>query len=78
MEYFLQVRIFRVEIGSLCAMFLYPAELKKHIYLSKETLYVISRNILHICPLRIDVVFLKEFFLPIRVNKVDKGSFSSK
>jgi hypothetical protein len=35
-KYFLQLRFFKVDVASLCSKWAYSAELKKHMYLSKE------------------------------------------
>jgi hypothetical protein len=35
-EHFLQFRFFKVDITSFCSKYAYSAELKKHMYFSKE------------------------------------------
>jgi hypothetical protein len=44
-EFFLPIIVFKMEKGLYCSKWAYSAHYKKHIYLSKETMYVRSRRV---------------------------------
>jgi hypothetical protein len=90
-EYFLQIRIFKVEKGSFCSKFTFSTNLKKYWYLSKEN--HLSQKLQHLANyfhVRMELIFQlihlilnwvsfwKEYFLQLEFFKVEINSLCSK
>jgi hypothetical protein len=55
-EYFLQLRCLKLEIGTVYLKYGYSAELKKHMYFSKENhLYSKVQHLAHCFPVKINI-----------------------
>jgi hypothetical protein len=77
-EYFLKIRWFELETGTLCSKTAYSTEVEKHMCDSKEHhLWQKLQHLVHCLPLRTELV-VKEEFLQSTVFKVQKGSFRCK
>jgi hypothetical protein len=77
-QHFLHLRCFKVEIGSVSSKLAYSAELKKHMFHSKDNhLFKKQEHVEHCFLVRTELV-LRVLLLAIQAFKVEKGWFCSK
>jgi hypothetical protein len=68
--------LFKVEIGSVCSKLGYSAELKKHMYISKENHFCQKEEYLtHCFPVGIEVVFERNTSLKSEFSRWRKAHF---
>jgi hypothetical protein len=73
----MHLKLFKVEIGSICSKYAYSADLKKHMYLSEELhLYQKLQYLLHGCPVIIELLIERNTSCKSEFSRWRKAHFA--